>query len=132
MGITLTAINFYPVKGLKGIPLEQAHCTDRGIAHDRRWMVVDAEGIFISQRSHPRMATVWTDLSDGMLVLSAPDEDSVEIPLEPPPAASMKVQVWNSIVDAIPASRTADLWLSNYLESPCRLVDMPDDSVAYC
>jgi uncharacterized protein YcbX len=131
MGIILTAINFYPVKGLKGIALEQAHCTDRGIAHDRRWMVVDAEGIFISQRSHPRMATVWTDLSDGMLVLSAPDEDSVEIPLEPPPAASMKVQVWNSIVDAIPASRTADLWLSNYLESPCRLVYMPDDSVRY-
>jgi uncharacterized protein YcbX len=131
MGITLSAINVYPVKGLKGIALEQARCTDRGIENDRRWMVVDSQGMFISQRSHPRMATVWTDLADGMLVLSAPDEDAVEVPVQPPPAPAMKVQVWNSIVDAIPASRTADLWLSNYLEMPCRLVYMPDDTERY-
>jgi MOSC N-terminal beta barrel domain len=131
MGITLTAINVYPVKGLKGIALDSALCTDRGIEHDRRWMVVDAEGMFISQRSHPKMATVWTDLTDNALLLSAPDEDGVAIAFEPPPAPAIKVQVWNSIVDAIPASREADLWLSSYLEFPCRLVYMPRDSIRY-
>ena len=131
MGITVSAINVYPVKGLKGIALESAECTDRGIRHDRRWMVVDGEGVFLSQRSHPRMATVWTELTDSALVLSAPDEDSVEISLDPPPAGSMKVQVWNSICDAVPASREADLWLSRYLETPVRLVYMPDDSVRH-
>ncbi len=131
MGITLTAINVYPVKGLKGIALDQARCTDRGIQNDRRWMVVDPAGVFMSQRSHPKMATVWTDLSDDALLLSAPDEDGVEVPFAPPPAPPMKVQVWNSIVDAIPASREADLWLSNYLEAPCRLVHLPDDTIRY-
>jgi uncharacterized protein len=131
MGITLTAINVYPVKGLKGIALDSALCTERGIQNDRRWMVVDPQGMFISQRSHPRMATVWTDLTEDSLLLSAPDEDGVEIPFAPPPAAPMKVQVWNSIVDAMPASREADLWLSNYLEFPCRLVYMPRDSIRY-
>jgi uncharacterized protein YcbX len=131
MGITLSAINVYPVKGLKGIALEKARCTDRGIEHDRRWMVVDPQGMFMSQRTHPRMATVWTDLTDDSLLLSAPDEDGVEVPFAPPPAPRMKVQVWNSIVDAIPASREADLWLSSYLDSPCRLVFMPDDSVRH-
>ena len=123
MGITLSAINVYPVKGLKGI--------DRGIRHDRRWMVVDPEGVFLSQRSHPLMATVWTDLTESALMLSAPDEDGVEVSLEPPPAPTMKVQVWNSICDAVPASREADLWLSQYLETPVRLVYMPDDSVRH-
>lgn len=131
MGITLSAINVYPVKGLKGIALESARCTDRGIENDRRWMVVDPEGMFMSQRSHPRMATVWTELTDSALLLSAPDEDAVEVPFEPPPAPSIKVQVWNSIVDARPASREADWWLTNYLGSPCRLVYMPDGTERY-
>jgi len=131
MGITLAAINVYPVKGLKGIALEEASCTDRGIRHDRRWMIVDPAGVFMSQRSHPLMATIWTDLDADSLRLSAPDEDGVQVPFEPPPAPPMKVQVWNSIVDAVPASREADLWLSTYLDTPCRLVYMPDDSVRY-
>ena len=131
MGITLSAINVYPVKGLKGIALDSAECTDRGIRHDRRWMVVDGEGVFLSQRSHPRMATVWTELTDSALVLSAPDEQDLQVPLEPPPAPSMKVRVWNSICEAAPASREADWWLTQYLGMPVRLVYMPDDSVRH-
>jgi len=131
MGFTISAINVYPVKGLKGIALEKARCTDRGIEHDRRWMVVDAEASFISQREHPKMATVWTDLEGDFLSLSAPDAGSVEIPLDPPPAPTMQVRVWRSVVDAIPASREADWWLSEYLEMPCRLVYMPDASERY-
>ena len=131
MGLTLSEINVYPVKGLKGIALEAARCTDRGIEHDRRWMVVDAEGRFLSQREHPKMATVWTELDGDHLTLSAPDEDSVDISLDPPPAPKMRVQVWSSVVDAVPASREADFWLTRYLGFPCRLVYMPDDSERY-
>jgi hypothetical protein len=131
MGLTISQINVYPVKGLKGIALEEARCTDRGVENDRRWMVVDSEGVFMSQREHPKMATVWTDLEGGFLSLSAPDAGSVEVPLQPPPAPSMKVRVWRSTVDAVPASREADWWLSEYLEMPCRLVYMPQDSERY-
>ena len=78
MALTLSALHVYPVKGLKGIDLEDARCTERGLENDRRWMVVDAEGEFLSQRSYPKMATVWTDLADGALTLSAPDVASVD------------------------------------------------------
>lgn len=131
MGFTISQINVYPVKGLKGISLERAYCTDRGIENDRRWMVVDGDGQFLSQREHPKMATVWTDLDRDFLSLSAPDAGEVRVALEPPPAPPMKVRVWRSTVDAIPASREADLWLTNYLEMPCRLVYMPGDSERY-
>jgi uncharacterized protein YcbX len=130
MGLTLAEINVYPVKGLKGIALEKARCTDRGIEHDRRWMVVDGDGRFLSQREHPKMATVWTDLDGDKLTLSS-EEGSVDVPLEPPPAPKMRVQVWNSVVDALPASREADWFLTQSLGFPSRLVYMPDDSERY-
>lgn len=128
MSIAIAQLWIYPVKGLKGIPLERARCTDRGLEHDRRFMVVDREGLFMSQRGHPRMATIWTEVADGALRLAAPDVGEVEVPLEPRGVAGLRAQVWNSSVDAVPASSAADAWLSDYLRTPCRLVFMPDAS----
>jgi uncharacterized protein len=127
---TLSAIHVYPVKGLKGIELSQARCTDRGIEHDRRWMVVDAaDHRFLSQREIPRMATIWTEIAAGMLVLSAPESDSLEIPLAPDPwAPKVRVQVWESDCDALAVSGEADAWLSDCLAIDCRLVYMPDET----
>jgi len=48
MALKLSALHIYPVKGLKGIDISEARCTERGLEHDRRWMVVDAEGDFLS------------------------------------------------------------------------------------
>jgi uncharacterized protein YcbX len=126
VALTLSALHIYPVKGLKGIDLADARCTERGLENDRRWMVVDAEGEFISQRSHPKMATVWTDIADGALTLSAPDVASVDVPLDPRPAAPTRVRVWQSVCDALLVSPHADAWLSDYLGLACRLVYMPD------
>jgi MOSC domain-containing protein len=131
MPATISSLHVYPVKGLKGIDLARSRCTDRGLEHDRRWMVVDGAGEFLTQRSHPRMATVWTDLSDSALTLSAPDMPELAIPLEPPPGPAMRVRVWNSLCDALPASADADRWLSGYLGFDCRLVFMPDGSVRH-
>ena len=126
MPIVLSALNVYPVKGLKGIALEEARCTERGIEHDRRWMVVDAQGGFLSQREHPRMATIWTAIEAGRLELSAPDAEPVDVPLRPIEGAPVRATVWNSECDAIAPSPEADEWLSGRLGLPCRLVYMPD------
>jgi MOSC domain-containing protein len=126
--IALSALHIYPVKGLKGIPLEAARCTDRGLEHDRRWMVIDREGEFLSQRSHPKMATVWTEIDAGKLVLSAPDVDSVELPLEIQEKGTVSATVWSSTVKAVPGPREVDAWLSDYLGEECRLVFMPEST----
>ena len=130
MPLTLSALNVYPVKGLKGIALTQARCTERGLEHDRRWMVVDAENYeFLSQREVPRMATVWTEIGKGSLTLSAPEMDPVDIPLSPPASSPrVGVSVWGTECDALAVSGEADAWLSDYLSMECRLVYMPDKS----
>ena len=128
MTITVSALSIYPVKGLKGIALDEARCTDRGIENDRRWMVVDRERQFISQRSHPAMATVWTEIQGEELVLAAPDEGEVRLPLRPRGQSKLRVQVWSHTCDAVTVSRQADEWLSRYLGIECALVYMPEES----
>lgn len=128
MPLTLSSIHIYPVKGLKGISLEAASCTDRGLEHDRRWMVVDREGTFISQRSHPRMATVWTEIDGDKLVLSAPYVDSIELPLQIEGDGSVNVTVWSSTVKAVHGPHHVDAWLSEYLGEECFLVYMPEST----
>ena len=124
---TIKSLHIYPVKGLKGIDLAEAEATERGLRHDRRWMVVDPEGEFLTQREHPKMATVWTDIGPEGLTLSAPDVGDVTVPLQSS-GPSIRVQVWRSTVDAIPASPAADTFLTEYLDMPCRLVYMPDST----
>ncbi len=131
MPLTLSSIYVYPVKGLRGIGLAEARCTERGLENDRRWMVVDTQGEFLSQRQHPRMATVWTDIGPGVLNLSAPDRDAVDIPIEPDAPGTLRVRVWRSVCDAAPVAGHADEWLSDYLGVACRLVYMPRQSHRY-
>ena len=128
MAITVSGLNIYPVKGLKGIALESARVTERGLEHDRRFMVVDGAGGFLSQRALPRMATVWTAIEEGELVLSAPERDAVALPLDPAAGEAMRVRVWRSECEAIAPSPTADAWLSEYLGLDCRLVHMPEST----
>lgn len=128
MSLTITSLHVYPVKGLKAIDLAEARCTERGVEHDRRWMVVGPDGLFMSQREYPRMATVWTDLDRDSLTLSAPDRDSVSVAMSPQAGENVRVQIWNDACDAITVSAEADAWLSAYLETPCRLVYMPEST----
>ena len=131
MPITVSALNVYPVKGLKGIALQEARCTDRGIEHDRRFMLVDPEGMFYTQREHPKMATVWTEIDGGALSLSAPDMPELRVPLHPEGKSKVRVQVWSSTCKAVTVGQEADEWFSEYLGQPCAMVYMPEDSKRY-
>jgi uncharacterized protein len=128
MTITLSAIHLYPVKSLGGISVTQAQCTRRGLAFDRRFMVVDQQGEFITQRDLPKMATVWVDIEDAALTLAAPDLDTVIVPLQPLATATFRVAVWSSEGSAQEVSADANSFLSAYLGVSCRLVYMPDSS----
>lgn len=128
MAITVSQLNVFPVKGLKGIAVESSAATGRGLAHDRRFVVVDAAGRFLSQRELPLMATVWTDIAGGELRLAAPDHDEVAVPLEPAGGEPLVATVWNSECAAIAPSPEADRWLTAALGRPCRLAYMPEST----
>ncbi len=79
----LSALNIYPLKSASGISLKNTEMEQRGLPHDRRWMVVDDSGQFMTQRTVPRMALVQTQLVNQTLPLNAPAMPELCLPLLP-------------------------------------------------
>lgn len=128
MTISLVSIHVYPVKALGGLSLAQSLVTPRGLQNDRRFMVVDGNHEFLTQREHPKMAAVWVDIENGAISFSAPDAESISFPSTPVELPTRNVRVWGSVVRAQAVSRQADQWLSNHLGIDARLVYMPDSA----
>jgi len=119
----LSELHVYPVKSCGGISLETATLGTRGVPGDRGWMVVDAAGRFITQRSDPRLARIRTRLEPERLVLEAPDLPPLELPRD---AAGQQVEVtvWNDTGRAVDAGDGAAAWLREHLGRRVRLVRM--------
>lgn len=93
--IVIDELWVFPVKSCKGIQVRCSLVTARGLQYDREWVVVDENGKFLSQRSHPRMALIETLLNhaENKLVLNAPGMPSLTLSLAPIPASAPKVNV---------------------------------------
>ncbi len=126
--ITLSGLYIYPIKSLKGIALEEAGVERRGLQFDRRWMLVDEENAFITQREYPRMATIALELQAEGLRASAEGMEDLLIPYIPENQARAPVTVWRSTCEAAFVSGRADEWFGRFLQASCRLVYMPDDA----
>jgi len=123
----LSAINLYPVKGIRAVAVDRALVTPAGLEHDRRWMVVDDRGQFLSQRTHPRLALVTGSTADGRLDLAAPGLPPLHLQV-PDGIRRLQVTVWDDQVDAAAADPRADRWLSRFLGRACRLAYLDDPS----
>lgn len=119
------SLHRYPLKGGRGIEVEEARVTPRGIEGDRRWMVVDAGGVFLSQREAPRLALVTALPIAGGLQLAAPGKRLLEVPLTGDRAASRAVRLWAGTCLAVDQGDAAADWLGEWLGRPCRLVWQP-------
>jgi uncharacterized protein YcbX len=128
-GIRLSALYRYPVKSLAGESLSQARLDAFGLHRDRRWMLVDREGRFLSQRELPRMALISARLQAQGLVLQAPGNEDLSVWYPGAEAERVQVKVWNDRCLAQRVASLADAWLSDFLGQVCRLVYMPDESV---
>ena len=124
----LASIHIYPVKGCRGIDLRASAVEPWGLAGDRRWLIVDADGRFVSQREQPGLARVVVrpgPAPAGGIEVSAPGRPPLSVPA-PEPAELLKVSVWSSTVLAAAAGPAADSWFSAYLDQPVRLTYLDD------
>lgn len=123
MSIRLSALYVYPLKSAAAQALDAAELQPRGLAHDRRWMVVDAQNAFITGREEPRLVLVQAHPQADGLLLSAPGMPEL---LAQPALRREQVTVWRDRVDARAASGEASEWISRFLGRECRLVIMDD------
>jgi uncharacterized protein YcbX len=128
-GIRVAGLYVYPVKSCGGIAVESAEVDSFGIRNDRRWMVVDENGRFLTQRTVPLLATIRAGISGGTLSLRSEGWGSLAVDARPEAATVEQVTVWRDTVAALPVDEEADAWLSAVLGRPARLVWMPDSTV---
>ncbi|MBK8340230.1 MAG: MOSC domain-containing protein [Flavobacteriales bacterium] len=125
--ITLASIHCYPVKSLGGFSLPEARLTDRGLEHDRRWMLVDDNGIFITQREVAAMACLHTaPLAHGFRVTDIRTSEAIDLPWQLDNGEEMAVRVFDDALTAVRANATISAWFTERLGSSMHLVYMPD------
>ncbi|GGB92419.1 MOSC domain-containing protein [Dyadobacter sediminis] len=126
----LSEIWIYPVKSLGGIRLTEALTEEKGLRYDRRWMIVDENGLFQTQRFSPEMALIDVALQAGGLKIFSRNnpENYTLVPFEPVSKETISVKVWNDVVDAVTVSDAVDQWLSAELGKTVRLVMMPENT----
>lgn len=128
---TISQLFIYPVKSLGGFEVPAAQLTDKGFEHDRRWMVVDKNNEFLTQREYPQMSLLQTLIIGDELVIYHKNDptDKTTIALKVTPAPTVKVKVLEDECTAQFVSDAADKWLSTQLGMACRIVFMPDSEL---
>lgn len=128
--LQVSELFIYPIKSLPGISVKEALVTDRGFRSDRRWMLVDENGLFISQREASEMTQLQVTIGKHSLhVTHRTKAGELHIPIgEPASKCTCMVTVWDDTCHAAYVSETADDWFSSMLGIKCRLVYMTDGS----
>lgn len=124
----ISEINIYPIKSLKGISVDSAVVEERGLRYDRRWMLTNPDGMFMTQREFPAMALISVWIEDDGLGAAADRFGDVFIPFEPDSDRRQHVTIWQSICEGIVYGGALNEWFSDVLGTDCQLVYMPDDS----
>lgn len=124
--IEISEIYIYPVKSLAGIKLKTSKLTSVGLQNDRRWMVVDSNGKFMSQRELSKMATIKTEIIDSKLILKHKNS-IIKVPSVANETKEMLVTVWKDTFMATHVSSKVDSWLTGILGQDCKLVYMQEN-----
>lgn len=127
--IRIAGLRCYPVKSLAGHDVECAEVESIGLAGDRRWMVVDAQGRFLTQRAWPAMARIQVQWNPTGLLLRMEGFEDLQVCRPAAGGAEIPVTVWTSTVSAVLANDETASWLSRALGTEARLCYLADPGV---
>ncbi len=126
--LTLTEIWIYPVKSLGGIRLKSARIRKKGLAFDRRWMLVNEQNEFITQRTHPALALFKTSLADNGFVISHKGEQILLPVGEALSSDALQTTIWDDVVTTFEVSPLHSQWFSEKLGERVKLVTFPEEN----
>lgn len=128
--LSVASLHIHPVKSLGGFAVQEARLTDRGFEHDRRWMLVDNEGRFITQRECSALACLHCQPhTSGFRVTDMRDGSVIDLPWSLATGATARATVFADTVDVLHAPVEVSAWFADQLGIACSLAYMPDASV---
>lgn len=126
--LRLTEIWIYPVKSLGGIRLKSAKVQEKGLEHDRRWMLIDEDNEFMTQRLYPRMALFKLQVQDSRFKIEY-KSDSITLSFNHTiKDESIEARIWDDTVQVFEVSNEYSNWFSERLQMNCRLVSFPESN----
>jgi uncharacterized protein YcbX len=123
--LKLSEIWVYPVKALGGISLPSAKVLPKGLEYDRRWMLVDENATFLTQRNYPKLALFKSAFEKNHLIIYF-EQDHVEVPLIVNTTTGMDARIWGDTVTTFEVSPIISDWFSERLDIQCKLVFFPE------
>jgi hypothetical protein len=124
--LTLSEIWIYPIKSLGGVKLTSTQVMPKGLKYDRRWMLIDENGMFMTQRTNAQMALFKLKLESDQLLISY-HEDSITLSFHNPYNKSpLEVAIWDDRVTANEVNEIYSNWFSDRLGLKCKLVYFPE------
>lgn len=119
--VNITQLISYPIKSCAGIQHQKVSINALGLEFDRQWMVIDADGRFISQRKYPKMALIQPAIHGDRLHLQAPGMADISCAIKPS-ADTCEATVWKDTLTVDKTDTDINQWLSSYLDSSVQLV----------
>ncbi|MDE2428054.1 MAG: MOSC N-terminal beta barrel domain-containing protein [Burkholderiales bacterium] len=123
----ISQLTIFPIKSCGGVNVTEAHLAATGLLHqgihDREWMLVNADGQFLSQREFPVMARIHPEIRAGIVHVHTPDMPELILSEEQQiPRVQRQVQIWDDQVHATDCGDAAANWFSHVLDTTCRLM----------
>jgi uncharacterized protein YcbX len=122
----IASLHIYPVKSCRGIDLASARLTETGLEWDRRWMIVDHQHRFVTQRTQPQLTTISTAVTGGRLELSAAGHSTLTVD-SGSDGSAQPVRVWGDDCSGIDTGDEAADWVSQVLGGKFRLLRQDDE-----
>jgi len=128
--LVLSEIYTYPIKSIGGISLKEAKLEQRGLQYDRKWLIIDDEGNFITQRKHYSLALLQVEITGQILTVFQKDkrENRTSFVMSEYDPEKITVTIWDDTTVGCEVSPEVSKWFSDYLKISVRLVIMPDDT----
>lgn len=128
---SISGLYIYPVKSLGGISLDTVELTDRGFRYDRRWLLVDENNQFLTQRKHTQMALLQAAIADDGIEVYKKNNPSerIKFPFVTENKPGENVTIWDDVCEAVEVSKEVSQWFTDALAMNCKLMFMPDDSL---
>lgn len=138
--IHVESLHIYPVKGLPGIEVKQARVQQRGLEYDRRFMLTDANGKFITQRTHPELTQFHISIQQDVISVTHRDVGSISFSAHPLDLSAnpngdksksnnaLETIIWDDVVTSTSVAPELDTFFSDALKQSIKLVGMPASS----
>ncbi|SFG70424.1 MOSC domain-containing protein [Neptunomonas qingdaonensis] len=120
--IYLHSIHQHPVKSCAPIELSRGWIDELGLSGDRRYMVADESGVFMTARKYPKLTQLMATPFDGGVILAAQGAPTLELHEADYLDDYRETEVWKQLMQAQHCGVEAQQWVSAFLDTPCQLL----------